>query len=101
MYICSLQPIRDRNEHRPSASVFGPGRPQGSHLHIEYVIEPSDPEKLHQFGIDMPDRESSTHGVDPFLQTDQSPQGRAGDEMNVAQIQNQMIPGFQCNRVRK
>ena len=72
-----------------------------SRLHIENMIKPCDPEKLHQLGIDMADREMAADGIDPFFKADQSTQDRAGDEMNVAQIQDQMIAGFQCNRIEE
>ena len=47
----------------------------------------------------MPDRESSANAIDPFLEADQSTQGGAGDEMHIAQIQNQMNPGFERHGV--
>lgn len=65
------------------------------------MIKPGEPKKLHQLGIDMSNRESATDTIDPFFQADQSPQGGAGDEVNVAQIQYQMIPGLGTTESRK
>ena len=42
----------------------------------------------------MPDCELAAYAVDPFLEANQSTEGGVVDEMNVAQIQNQMIPRF-------
>ena len=72
-----------------------------SHLHVKHMIQSRDPENLHQLGANMPDRESSADAVDPFLEADQSTQGRTGNEMNIAQIKDQMNPGFERDRVKK
>ncbi len=72
-----------------------------SRFQVKHVNKSGDSENLHQFVIDMPDRESPADAGDPLLEADQPAQGGAGHVMNVGQIKNQVNAGSDRHRVEE
>jgi len=65
------------------------------------MIESGNPEDLHQLRTDVPYRESPADSVHPMFEADDLAQGGTDNKLNIAQIENQMNTGLECNRVEK